>query len=161
MKIKLDDGGTRMLARDVMSGAAVTIPVNMTLRRAAAMLLEHGFNALPVINERQEVVGAVGIRDLLTAPYRAAEGAMISGEIDPAEKLDVWERLRVRDVMATAVISVEEETPLMQVAALMANTGAHPLLVLRDKHVIGTISRREVVKAILNETGQLYRPVMS
>ncbi len=150
-----------MFARDVMSWAAVTIPVNVTLRQAAAMLLEHGFNALPVVNERQEVVGVIGIRDLLTAPYRVADGAAISGEIDPDEKLDVWERLRVHEVMATPVISVTEETPLMQIVALMANTGAHPLLVLRDKCAIGTISRREVVKAILNETGQLYRPVMS
>ena len=150
-----------MLARDVMSWAAVTIPADVTLRRAAVLLLEQGFNALPVVNDRQEVIGVIGIRDLLTAPYRVADGAAISGEIDPEEKLDIWGRLRVHEVMVTPVVSVTEETPLMQVVALMANTGAHPILVLRDKCVIGTISRREVVKAILNETGQLYRPVMS
>jgi CBS-domain-containing membrane protein len=150
-----------MLAKDVMSWAAVTIPAGATLRQAAAMLLEHGFNALPVVDDRREVVGVIGIRDLLTAPYRAADGVEINGAIDPAEKLDVWGRLRVREVMATPVVSVTEDTPLMRVAALMANTGAHPILVLRDNCVVGTISRREVVKAILNETGQLYRPVTS
>ncbi len=150
-----------MVARDVMSWTVVTIPSDLTLQRAAVMLLEYGFNALPVVNDRQEAVGVIGIRDLLTAPYRAAEGTGISGEIDPNEKLDVWGRLRVQEVMATSVVSVDEETPLMHVAALMANTGAHPILVLRGKCVIGTISRREVIKAILNETGQLYRPVIS
>lgn len=139
----------------------MTIPSDATLRRAATMLLEHGFNALPVVNDRHEVIGVIGIRDLLTAPYRVADGAAISAEIDPEEKLDVWERLRVRDVMVTSVVSVEEETPLGRVMALMAATGAHPLLVLRDRRVMGTISRREVVKAILNETGELYRPVVS
>jgi CBS-domain-containing membrane protein len=150
-----------MFARDVMSWTAVTIPAETTLRRAAAMLLEHGFNALPVVDDRAEVVGVIGIRDLLTAPYHAADGATISDTIDSDEKLDVWGRLRVREVMVTPVVSVAEDTPLMRVAALMANTGAHPILVLRDKCVIGTISRREVVKAILNETGQLYRPITS
>jgi CBS-domain-containing membrane protein len=150
-----------MLARDVMSWTVVTIPPDLTLRRAAVMLLEYGFNALPVVNDRQEVVGVIGIRDLLTAPYRAAEGTVISGEIDSNEKLEVWGRLRVREVMATSVVSVDEETPLMRIAALMANTGAHPILVLRGQCVVGTISRREVIKAILNETGQLYRPVTS
>ena len=150
-----------MIAKEVMSWAAVTIPADATLRQAAAMLLEHGFNALPVVDGQREVVGVIGIRDLLTAPYRAADGTAISGEIDPAEKLDVWGRLRVREVMVTPVVSVTEDAPLMRVAALMANTGAHPILVLRNHSVIGTISRREIVKAILNETGELYRPVVS
>lgn len=150
-----------MIAKDVMSWAAVTIPAEATLRQAAAMLLEHGFNALPVVDEHGEVVGVIGILDLLTAPYRTVDGAEISGEIEPGEKLAVWGRLRVREVMATPVVSVTEDTPLMRVAALMANTGAHPILVLRDKCVIGTISRREVVKAILNETGQIYHSVIS
>lgn len=150
-----------MLAKDVMSMAAVIIPAEATVRRAAAMLLEHGFNALPVVDDHGEVVGVIGIRDLLTAPYRTTDGAAISGEINPDEKLDVWSRLRVREVMVTSVVSVTEDIPLMQVAALMANTGAHPILVLRDNRVVGAISRREVVKAILNETGQLYRSVIS
>ncbi len=150
-----------MVARDMMSWVVVTAQPTMTLRQLATIFLEYGFNAVPVVNEQDQLIGMAGIRDLLTAPYRAASGQAVEDDTTSEQKLAIWESTPVRQVMATPVISVTEDTPLGRIAALMASSGAHPLPVVRDGRPIGMISRREVIKAILNETGQMYRAVTS
>jgi acetoin utilization protein AcuB len=144
-----------MLVKDAMSQIVVSAGPDMTLRQVAGMLLEYGFNALPVSDENGQLVGMIGIRDLLTAPSRATAHENVT--ID--QKLSVWERTLVKQLMVDRVITVEENAPLMRAAALMANVGVHPLPVMRGKQMIGVITRSDVIKALLQASGATYRPV--
>ena len=54
-----------MLARDVMTGAAVTIAPDATVADAARMMVEKGVSGLPVVDLSGQLVGIVTEGDLL------------------------------------------------------------------------------------------------
>jgi CBS domain-containing protein len=138
-----------MLAGEVMNRQVVTIRPEASLRQAAALLVKYGLNAVPVVNETGELVGMLGIRDLLTAPQNAAIAPRVSTRMNVAEKFDIWEHTSVRQVMSERVMSIAEDTPLMQAMAMMSDLGIHPLPVLRDRQLVGIVSRKDAVKGIL------------
>jgi CBS domain-containing protein len=148
-----------MLVREVMTWGTVTLRPDTTLRQAALMLLESGHTAIPVVNERDELVGMIGIRDLLTAPRHAYAGTRAHENRSEQDALAIWEQTRVAQVMADEVISVSEDASVMKAAAMMANMGIHPLPVVRGRQVVGVIGRRDIIKAVLCHSDAFYRPV--
>ena len=61
-----------MRTRDVMSSPVVTVAPEVHLKDVAATLIEHGINAVPVVEEGDRLVGIVTEADLLTlGPGRA------------------------------------------------------------------------------------------
>ncbi|MBX6342107.1 MAG: CBS domain-containing protein [Thermomicrobiaceae bacterium] len=53
-------------------------------------------------------------------------------------------------VMSWQVVSVEPEADVIDVAALMANRGIHPIPVLKVGILLGIIDRADVVRAMLD-----------
>jgi len=49
----------------VMTRHPLTIPQTSTIKEASAIMLIHGISCLPVVNEKETVVGIVSMRDLL------------------------------------------------------------------------------------------------
>lgn len=141
-----------MLASDVMNRQVVTIRPEASLRQAALLLVTYGFNAVPVVNEAGELIGMLGIRDLLTAPQNSASAPRVSAQMSAVEKLEIWEHTQVRQVMSDQVITIHEDLPLMQALALMSNLGIHPLPVVRDKQLVGLVSRKDTLQGVLDFT---------
>lgn len=54
-----------MRARDLMSSPAITVTARVPVRGAAALLVSHGFTALPVVDDDKRLVGIVTEADLL------------------------------------------------------------------------------------------------
>ena len=61
-----------MRAREVMSSPVVTVPPDAPLKEVAAILVERGINAVPVVDGEGRLVGIVSEADLL--PLEAAPG---------------------------------------------------------------------------------------
>jgi predicted transcriptional regulator len=66
-----------------------------------------------------------------------------------AELLRIWKTTPVRNLMNERVLAVNEGVTLLRALQLMINTGKHPLPVLRNGKVIGTISRMDIVRALV------------
>jgi CBS domain-containing protein len=138
-----------MVAKDIMTRDTITIRPGVSLAEAAKLMLKHGLNALPVVDQ-EHVVGMIGIKDILRAPIPSFYDTLIHKWTRPEEKAALLLEVRVEQVMARNVVSVEEETPVMEVTALMANRGLHPIPVLRESRLIGIIGRADAVRALLD-----------
>lgn len=141
-----------MLVREIMRSEVPCIHPHASLREAAERMARHGLQGLLVMDEGQ-LVGMLGIRDLFTAPRTALDGTRMDEHQTEASLVERWRRQRVATLMNTQVLAVTERTPLIQAAALMANSGKHPLPVVRDGQVIGVIDRADVVRALLALNG--------
>ncbi|MGW4210368.1 CBS domain-containing protein [Lentzea sp. NPDC004789] len=64
-----------MNAADVMTSPAVVVNPATTVRAASALLGDHGFSALPVVDDEGGLVGIVSGADLLPAGMTPATGA--------------------------------------------------------------------------------------
>jgi len=138
-----------MLARDIMNRRVVTVRRGTSLAVAAKVMLDHGINGLPVLDEQGTVVGMVGIRDVLRVPRPSHSEMPILKWERLEDKAAELTRTTVDQVMARRVVSVDEDSDVIEVAAIMANRGVHPIPVVRDGRLLGVIGRADVVRVLL------------
>jgi len=125
-----------------MTPDPVTVSPNVSVLEALRLMNDRKIRRLPVVDSGK-LVGIVTDRDLLLASP------------SPATTLAIWEihdllgKLTVEKVMASEVISVDEETPLEEAARIMADNRVGGLPVLRGGKLVGIISESDLFKTLL------------
>ncbi|MGI6649162.1 MAG: CBS domain-containing protein [Bacillota bacterium] len=147
-----------MLARDIMTRQVVTVSPNMTVPEVAKVLLDHRISGVPVVSKDNEVIGIVTEGDLITKeislktpPVLSLLGGFIYLE-NPnrfEEELRKVTAVQVEDLMTREVISVQEDTPVGEIATLMVKKKINRVPVLRHKKLVGIITRADIVRSLL------------
>ena len=113
---------------EVMTKNVVTVKVGDPISKAISKLREHGFHELPVVNEKNELIGYMSYRTLIRRKslslYSHVENIMIKPPV-----------LSKDDTIAHAV-------------KLMLDTGYRSLPVVEKDKLIGIISRTDIIKLV-------------
>ena len=138
----------RLSVVDVMDPAAQRVYPDMALPDAARVLIRGRHSALPVVNKRDEIVGMVSEKDLIKAflpgYLRISGGA--GGEDGERKSAD---RTLVRDVMSKAVLCLPVEASINEAASIIVNKNVDPLPLTREGKWVGLISRRSLIRKLL------------
>ena len=119
-------------AKDVWTPDVVRVTGDMAVRAAARLVGDEAITGAPVVDGEGRVVGVLSQRDLLEHALTPAP------EDQPAAT--------VRDVMTPAAVTVEEDTPLPEVAARMARHGVHRVVFVdRAQRVQGIVTSMDLV----------------
>jgi CBS domain-containing protein len=143
-----------MRALDVMTSPVVTVPAGATVVEVAKLFVERRISAAPVVDGRGVMVGIVSEGDLLRREELGTERRrswwleFISSNRDLAAEYVKSRSRRIADVMTTAVISVDEATPLVDIADLLESRRIKRVPVLRDGKPVGIVSRANLVQAL-------------
>ena len=138
----------RLSVVDVMDAAAQRVYPDMALPDAARVLTRGRHSALPVVNKRDEIVGMVSEKDLIKAflpGYLRISGG--AGGEDAGERSP--DRTLVRDVMSKAVLCLPVEASINEAASIIVNKNVDPLPLTRDGKWVGLISRRSLIRKLL------------
>lgn len=146
-----------MNAGDLMSRDVVKVAPETPLRDVARILLQHQLSAVPVVDTAGAVVGMVSEGDLIGRKRteretrsewwltRLAEGEPLNDEF----LSHIQGPLAVaREVMSSPVISVTEDTPFDEIAALMATHRVKRVPVIRDGQIVGIVRRADLLRSI-------------
>lgn len=141
-----------MQAQDVMTTVVATVPAEATVQEAAKAMFERRVSALPVMDEKDRVVGIVSEGDLVRRPELGTDAARSwwlhwLAEDAARDYLKVH-GARVRDVMTSPVISVRRTTPLDQVARLLEKHRIKRVPVLEAGRLVGIVSRADLVRRL-------------
>lgn len=149
-----------MKAKDIMSVEVVTVTKDVTVQETAKLLTEHKISGLPVL-EGKKVIGMVTEGDLIFQDRKLDPPAFIEllgGVIflkDPNKYLEGFRKMiatRVEDMMTTKVISIREDTPIEEIAAIMTEKRINRIPVLNEKgELVGIVSRQDLVKSLIKE----------
>ena len=120
-----------MLVIERMSTTPVTITGGLTVTQALEVMERRNVHHLPVVNDRETLVGIITERDLLRA----------KGD-------DVVENL-----MERRVITVTEYTPLENAARIMFDNRIGSLPVIRDGKLVGIITQTDLFSVFLELLG--------
>ncbi|MET7423698.1 CBS domain-containing protein [Dactylosporangium sp. NPDC005555] len=120
-----------MHAKDIMSTPAHTVHADAPVGDAVVLLERHSFTAVPVVGDDDTLIGMISERDVLR---QMAAGGMPR---------------RVRDVMSSLPVTAWPDADLADVAAVMVQRDAHTVPVVAEDHVIGVVSRSDVLRTLL------------
>jgi len=131
----------------------VTIPSQMPVPEALALMREKKIRRLPVVDSHGKLVGIVSEKDLLYASP------------SPTTSLSVFEipyllsKIFVEKVMTKEVVTVSDDTPLESAALLMADRKIGGLPVMKGDKLVGIITETDMFRAFLNLLGGRRRGV--
>jgi CBS domain-containing protein len=143
-----------MRAMDLMTTEVITVDQNASIQSVAKLMAEHGISAVPVVNRENRVIGMVSEGDLLhrvetgTERRRSWWLEMVSSTDKLAGEYIKSHSGKVEDVMTQDVVSVIEETPVVDIAVLLETNRIKRVPVLRDGKLAGIVSRANLVRAL-------------
>lgn len=140
-----------MLVRERMTRRPVTIGLDVPINEALALMRQEKIRRLPVLDKRGKLAGIVTEKDLLYASPSPATSLSIH------ELHYLLSKIKVADVMTKKVITVEEDTPLEEVARIMADNKISSTPVLRKGELVGIVTETDLFKILLEMLGARER----
>jgi len=149
-----------MKARDIMTSPVHTIGEDETLSTAAKMLLESKISALPVVNKHGDLVGILTHTDFFIHPkfIPGADSSVFKllGEWVSPDSFEQVSRSvaprSVKSVMRREVTTVSEDTDVKAIVELMLRHDVNRLPVVKDKKVVGIITRHDFLKLLSQQS---------
>lgn len=142
-----------MFAKDIMTSPVTTIAADQNVRRAIEVVNSTNIGAIPVVDDSDELIGIITEGDLLRRISSHDGRRSIPHNRDRHEALEHYIKARswrIRDVMTFPVISALPTATITQVADLLLAHSIRHIPVVADGRLVGMISRRDVMRAILD-----------
>ena len=143
-----------MQAKDIMTTNVVTVAPDVDVAEIAKLLLERGVSAVPVIDEGGTLLGIVSEGDLMRRPETETDRPrswwldLVAGPEDVARDYVKSHGRHARDVMTRSLVTVEEGTPVGEIAALLEHHRIKRVPVVRDGKVVGIVSRANLLQGL-------------
>lgn len=119
---------------DYMAASLVAFTPDMEILHAIAKLLQHIISGAPVVDEHGNLVGILSEKDCLKVALHTSYYGEPGGTVS--------------EFMTTDVKTVDASTSITEVAEIFLKTEYRRLPVVRANHLVGQISRRDVLKAL-------------
>ena len=145
-----------MYARDVMTTEVVAAAPDTPTGKIAELLLSKGISAVPIV-EGGAPIGMVSEGDLVGRDEKdrearrdwwltlLAEGTPLSADFLASLR---HPELTARAIMSAPVVTVAEDTPVGEIARLLAAYRIKRVPVVRDGHMVGIVSRADLLRAL-------------
>jgi CBS domain-containing protein len=145
-----------MKARDVMVMNVITVGPEASVREVANILFKNRISALPVVDEREALVGIISEGDLgrraeLETDYRRSwwlEVFTRKNKENLAIEYVKSHARKVKDLMTRKVITAGPGTSLRGIAALLEKYRIKRVPIVAKGKVVGIVSRANLVQAL-------------
>ncbi|WP_050402655.1 CBS domain-containing protein [Bradyrhizobium embrapense] len=137
-----------------MSRNVITIDADASVIDAIKTMLSHHISGLPVVDRDGALIGMLSDGDFVrrvevgTEKRRGRWLAMLAGTSQVALDFARQHGRKVSQIMSPNPITIEEDTPLEQVVQLMESHGVTRFPVMRDKKLVGMVTRTDFMTAI-------------
>ncbi|WP_340687993.1 CBS domain-containing protein [Amycolatopsis coloradensis] len=134
-----------MRARDLMTRPVLTVTPETTAKHAAAVLAEHGFTALPVVDDDDRLIGIVTEADLIRDrfPHDIRSGGGSGARTAPGTT--------VREVMTSPATGMGAGADLAEVGKALLDGKIRAMPIVDGARVIGILTRGDFVRAFARD----------
>ena len=145
-------------AREIMSTDVITLTPEMDFVTAAKILLDNRVNGAPVVDREDRLVGILCQSDLIAQQKRMPVPTLLTVldsfiQLTSVKTIEKQVRkiaaLTVAEAMTPDPITVQPDTYIETIAALMVDSNLHTLPVIEDEKLVGIIGKEDVLKTLL------------
>jgi len=142
-------------AKNIMTKDVITVTKDIPVSTLADILWENKISGAPVVDEKGNLLGVVTENDLIDQNKKVhiptimtILDSMIFLE-NPAKldkELKKMTGSKVGDIYSTEVITVNQDTPMYELATIMANQKVHTLPVVEGGKLQGVIGKADIIR---------------
>jgi CBS domain-containing protein len=148
-------------AKDIMTSDPVVVVQEWDIGKATAIMIEKGFNGLPVVDDDGRLVGIICQSDIivqqkklpLPSYFTFLDGLISLRSIKSLEKeAQKIAATTVGDAMTPDPVSVSPDTSIETLAALMVDSNFHTLPVVEEGKLVGVVGKEDVLRTLVNDS---------
>lgn len=138
----------RLTVRDIMTQRVFRVFPDTPVRELLELMSRNEIKAVPVVNEKREVLGVVTDRDLLRHllpnTVRAGPGDRPEQRVEEKGLLEV----PIREIMSRSVLCISEDQGLAEIVSLMVNKDVERMPVVTEGRLVGFLTRGDVLRKL-------------
>ena len=156
-----------MKAKDIMTRRVISISPDASILKAAHLMLQHRISGLPVVDPAGVLIGIVTEGDFLRRAETGTERRkprwleFVLGPGRAAADFTHSHGRKVEEVMSSSPYSVSEDTTLDEIVSLMERHRIKRVPVTRDAHLVGIVSRANLMRALISIARSAPPPAQS
>ena len=145
-------------AADIMTKNVITVTPETTVIELALLLASNSIGGAPVLDSSGALLGVVTESDLIDQKKKLHIPTVIT-ILDSVFYLENPDKLEkemkkiagttVGDIYTKNPRTVVEETPVDEIATLMAEKNVHTLPVMRGDQLVGVLGKRDIIKTLI------------
>lgn len=150
-------------AEDIMTRDIITVRADWEITKAVNILLTNHINGVPVVDKDGNLTGILCQSDLIFQQKQVSIPPILT-LLDGIIPLSSSKRLEkeFQKIAATTVeqamihnpVTVEPQTSINKVAALMVEKHFHTIPVVSNGKLVGVIGKEDVLRTLANETSK-------
>lgn len=151
-------GDIMIKVKDIMTADPITVAPDTEIVQAAKLLLEKRINGVPVVNEAGKLVGILCQSDLIAQQknipipslFTLLDGFMSLTSLKRLDKeVERIAALTVAHAMTPDPKTVNPDTSIADVAALMVDKNLHTLPVVDAGELVGIVGKEDVLRTLI------------
>jgi CBS domain-containing protein len=144
--------------KDIMTKDVITVSPETGIAHAAKLLLERGFNGVPVVDATGKLVGLLCQSDLvaqqkkLPVPsfFTFLDGVISLTSMKHLEKeIQKITAMTVADAMTANPVTVGLETSIEEAGTIMVDRNFHTLPVVDEGELVGIVGKEDVLRTLV------------
>ena len=144
-----------LTAKQIMTREIITVGLELEVSELATLFWENRIGGAPVVDEAGALLGIVTESDLIDQSKKVhiptimtILDSMIFLE-NPAKLDNEIKKMtgsKVKDIYSSKVVTVDEDTPMSELATIMADRRLHTLPVVSGEKLIGVIGKADIIR---------------
>ncbi len=148
-----------LTAKDIMTRDVITVQDDTSVADLARLLTDNKISGVPVLSADGELTAIVTENDLIDQSKKLHIPTVITilDSVFYLENPDKMESdmkkmagTKVADISSGPVTTISPDTPLDEIATIMAEKNIHTLPVLDSSKLVGVIGKKDIIKTLIN-----------
>lgn len=146
-----------LTAKDIMTKEVITVPLKTPVEKLAAIFCEKKISGAPVVDEDGSLVGVVTESDLIEQTKKFHIPTIVS-ILDSVIFLDSAKKVEkeinkmtgstVKDICSKEPVTVSGDTPVDEIATIMAEKNFHTVPVVQDGQLVGVVGKTDIIRTL-------------
>jgi CBS domain-containing protein len=145
-------------ASDIMTTQVITVKKHTSLKEVAKLFYEKHINGVPVVNDDGALIGIICESDLIRKNKKLHIPTVVA-IFDAVLYLESPKKLEkeiqrinastVEDLYTKGVITVNEKTPIDEIATLMTQKKIYTIPVMDGDRLVGIIGKADLIRTLV------------
>ncbi|MDY6839358.1 MAG: CBS domain-containing protein [Thermodesulfobacteriota bacterium] len=144
--------------KEIMTKDVVTVSPETQIADAAKLLLEKGFNGVPVVDGTGKLVGLLCQSDLIAqqkkfpvpSVFTILDGIISFTSMKHLEKeIQKMTATTVADAMTPNPVTVAPETSIEEAGSIMVDKHFHTLPVVQEGRLVGIVGKEDLLRTLV------------